>query len=78
MKNYKLSDLLRDYDFVTRVLENPNNKRKHIIPINKLIVNFNLKYADLYYSKHREYFLALSLKLDNLRLVLKTKDYENK
>jgi hypothetical protein len=78
MKSYKLSDLLRDYDFVTRVLENPDNKREHIIPINKLIVNFNLKYANLYYSKHREYFLALSLKLDNLRIVLKTRDYENK
>lgn len=73
MKNYKITDLLRDYNFVSRVLENPNNKREHIQPLNKLIVNFNLKYADLYYSKHREYFLALSLKFDNLRLVLKSK-----
>lgn len=68
-----MSDLLRDYNFVSRVLENPNNKKQHIQPLNKLIVNFNLKYADLYYTKHREYFLALRLKLDNLRIVLKSK-----
>lgn len=73
MKNYKITDLHRDYDFVSRVLENPNNKKQHIQPLNKLIVNFNLKYADLYYTKHREYFLALRLKLDSLRIALKTK-----
>ena len=67
MKNYKLSDLLSDYDFVNRVLDNPDNKRKHISAIRTMIHNFEMKYNHLY-LKHREYFIALRLKLDNLRI----------
>ena len=72
MKNYKLNDLLRDYDFVTRAIENPDNKRRHISPLNRYIKNFELKYSHLW-LKHREYFLALRIKFDNLRINLRTK-----
>ena len=75
MKNYKLNDLLRDYDFVTRAIENPDNKRRHISPLNRYIKNFELKYSHLW-LKHREYFLALRVKFDNLRIVLRTRANE--
>lgn len=70
MKNYKLSDLLRDYDFVSRVLENHDNKRSHIPSLNTFVKNFELKYSHLY-RKHREYFISTRLKLDNLKLKLR-------
>ena len=79
MKNYKLSDLLRDYDYVIKVLDNPDNRRAHISGLNMYIKNFELKYSHLW-LKHREYFLALRVRFDNLRINLrinKTEKNEN-
>lgn len=79
MKNYKLSDLLRDYDYVVKVLDNPDNRRVHISGLNMYIKNFELKYSHLW-LKHREYFLALRVRFDNLRMNLrinKTEKNEN-
>jgi len=79
MKNYKLSDLLRDYDYVIKVLENPENRRVHISGLNTYIKNFELKYSHLW-LKHREYFLSLRGNFDNLRIKLrinKTTENEN-
>ena len=70
MKNYKLSDLLRDYDYVIKVLDNPDNRRVHISGLNTYIKNFELKYSHLW-LKHREYFLALRVRFDNLRINLR-------
>lgn len=74
MKSYKLSDLLRDYDYVSKALDNPDNGRVHISGLNMYIKNFELKYSHLW-LKHREYFLALRIKFDNLRIVLRSKKY---
>lgn len=46
MKNSQLSALMRDYDYVNRALENPENKPEHIEPLRKLIVNFRKKWSD--------------------------------
>jgi hypothetical protein len=73
MKNYKLSDLLHDYDCVNKVLDNPDNRRVHISGLNMYINNFELKYSHLW-LKHREYFLALRAKFDNLRINLRAKN----
>ena len=71
MKRYSIKNLLVDYDFVNRVLDNPENKRRHILGLRMMIHNFEMKYSE-FYLKHREYFIALRLKLDNLRIKFRT------
>jgi hypothetical protein len=72
MKNYKLSDLLHDYDCVNKALDNLDNRRVHISGLNMYIKNFELKYSHLW-LKHREYFLEVRAKFDILRINLRVK-----
>jgi hypothetical protein len=52
MKNLQLSSLMRDYDYVKRALENPENKHEHIKPLHNLILNFRKKWNDINCSKY--------------------------
>ena len=52
MKNYKLQELIRDFDFIERALLNEKNQREHLIPLRILIDSFNSKYTDEIGKKH--------------------------
>jgi hypothetical protein len=46
MKNLQLSSLMRDYEFVKRSIENPENKEEHLAPLKQLITNFRKKWNE--------------------------------
>ena len=52
MKNSQLSNLMRDYDYVKRALENPENKDIHMGPLLTLITNFRKKWNDYECSRY--------------------------
>ena len=72
MKNYNHNQFLIDYDFATRVIENPDNERRHLLGLRMMIHNFETKYNEVYLEK-KHYFIALHLKLDSLKTILKSK-----
>lgn len=48
--------MLRDYEYVKRVIENPDNRYKDVNPIHNLIVYFRKKWNDI---KWKEYLYDL-------------------
>lgn len=63
MENSKLTDLMHDFDFVSRALDNEENKKIHIPALKNLILNFRKKWKG---SGFYPYYLSLDAKFTKL------------
>jgi hypothetical protein len=63
MKKIELEEMLGDYDYVKRVIENKSNTLVHIAPLHNLIVNFRKKWKSIEVSS---YLYDLRDRLSNL------------
>lgn len=68
---------MRDYGYVKRALENPENKHEHIGPLHNLISNFRKKWNDYKFAPYlyelRDIWLSLDERLFAEKLENKSK-----
>lgn len=69
MKNYNLSELFRDFEFVKKAIQNPENKEEHTKPLYKLVRLFENKHG---------WSNDYTMYLDSEIIKLKDKIYERK
>ena len=73
MKKIELEEMLRDYDYVKRVIENKSNKLDHSKAIHNLIVNFRKKWNSIDVSHYLYDLRDRWMALDELLFDEKTK-----